>query len=143
MVQNEEINNNSDLEIFVKRKDGTELCRKNLALSILLKEGVLFCNERTTLFNGKEEESTVVLYVICNEVFCPVSSDAEALKIDEIGNLYKEFKAHGHTGVYKWCCIQRDEKPTRNVIDEFKEAGIWDEQMEKLRQNEWEVKYDG
>lgn len=138
-----ESNSNTDVEIFVKRKDGTELCREELALSILLKEGVLFCNERETIFQGEKEESTVVLYVICNEVFCPIAADAESLKVNEIGNLYKIFKEHGHTGVYKWCCIQRGEQPSYNVVQEFKDANIWDEQMEKLRPNEWEAQGHG
>ncbi len=138
-----ESNSNTDVEVFVKREDGTELCRNGLALSILLKEGVLFCNERETLFQGEKGESTVVLYVLCNEVFCSTSADAESLKVDEIGNLYKAFKANGHTGVYKWCCIKRGEQPTYEVVQEFKDVGIWDEQMEKLKPNEWEAQCHG
>jgi len=135
--------NGDNLEVFIKRKDGTELCRNYLALSILLKQGVLFNNERETVFQGEKEDSTTVLYVICNEVFCPTAADAESLKENEIGDLYKMFKAHGHTGVYKWCCIKRGEQPTEEVVKEFKEAGIWDEKMESLKPNEWESKNNG
>ena len=61
------------------------------ALSVLLKNGVLFCNERkySREKDGKTEGSTIVLFVICNDIFAWACADAEDLPLNELPNLYK------------------------------------------------------
>ena len=115
--------------------DGKEYCDEELALSILLREGVLFCNERKVVFEGEPEETTTVLYVNANDVFAWACADAEPLPNDEIGNLYKLHKAKEGWGVTKWLCKQRNQKPQKPIEKDMKKAGAWDEIMKALPDN--------
>jgi len=141
----------SDENVFFKMSDGEEHCVDELALSILLKEEILFCNERHTAmrpFKTNEkgvilgtdetkpweisEESTTVLYVNCNDLFYWGTADAESLPNSEIGNLYRMWKANPKWGVDKWCCLRRKLRPQIPIVEMMKKDGFWDEELESL-----------
>jgi len=128
--------------------DGKECCNEELALSILLKEGILFANSRKFVGikfvpdNSKKEfhcedgeikEETIVLFVICNDLFAWGTADGENITLEEIPNLYKSWANDKHWGVSKWCCKKRNLKPQKPIIEDMKKDGVWDSEMEKLK----------
>jgi hypothetical protein len=115
--------------------DGKEYCVEEMALERLLKDEVLFANEREVFYGGKSAGHTVVLYVNCNDVFAWGCADAENLPFEEIGNLYKMHVASPGWGSVKWCCKQRKQKPQKPVEAEMRKDGVWDEMMESLPEN--------
>lgn len=118
--------------------DGKEYCNEEAALSILLRDEVLFCNERDVVFRGEPSGCTTVLYVNCNDVFAWACADAEDLPNDEIGNLYKMHIADPKWGSIKWCCHRRNEQPQKPVADDMKLDGSWDESMDDLKENAYD-----
>ena len=114
--------------------DEEEYFDEELALSILLQNNILFCNERffSSERNGKSEGSTIVLFVICNDVFGWACADAEDLPFNEIPILYKMWKKDNIWGSTKWCCLHRNKKPQLPVIEAMKKDGVWDESLDKL-----------
>jgi hypothetical protein len=143
-------NNSSERPAFFALSSGEEVCDEEYALSVLLKDDVLFCNERETFFEGKGEGSTVVLYVNCNDIFAWGCADSETLHLAEIGDLYKRYKADPVWGVAKWCCIRRKQQPQPPVKESMKKDGVWDDVMEALPKNTFDrevheamgIKYD-
>ena len=130
--------------------DGEEHCDENAILSILLKEEILFCNERHTaqkpikVKDGKflppdpkdpwevSEEPTTILYVNCNDLFYWGCADAESITNDEIPKLYKLWKANKRWGVDKWCCLKRKLRPQVPIVEDMKKDGYWDDELEAL-----------
>ena len=111
------------------------------ALAQLLKDRVLFPNERQTAFQGElEEGTTTVLYVNCSDIFVWGCADAENLPNNEIKNLYNFHIDPNNKGwgSDKWCCIRRNEQPQRPVIDRMKAEGAWDDVMESLPLNNYD-----
>lgn len=139
-----------DVFFKIKNKEGIEeeCCDEELALSILLKEGVLFSNSRDYVEWDKWEQDnlgkfkhsdtyhvegeTIVLFVLCNDLFWWACADGEKLKINEVGELYRAWRKEGRVGVDKWCCKKRNMKPQKPIRDGMKECGTWEEWMDKL-----------
>jgi hypothetical protein len=123
--------------------DGKEYCNDELALSILLKNDVLFCNQRyySQKSDGKSEGSTIVLFVICNDIFAWACADAEDLPCSEIPKLYRMWEKDKIYGPSKWCCVRRNEKPQKPVIECMKKEGVWDDTMEKLPDNSYDLQW--
>lgn len=126
-----------ETEVFFK-VDGEEYCNNELALSILLQNNVLFANSREYSQNGKWEGHTVVLFVICNDIFAWGGADAQDLPLSEVGLLYKMWDKDNKWGSAKWCCIRRNEKPQKPVVDAMKKDGSWCEIMEGLAENHYD-----
>lgn len=118
-----------------------ECCDDELALSHLLKDGVLLCNTAHYSWNkdGKSNGETIVLFVNCNDIFAWACADAETVTTGEIPALYRLWQANNAWGPAKWCAIKRNEKPQAPAIEYMKKAGIWDEQMEALRPNHYDT----
>lgn len=127
--------------VFWTDGDGVEHCDEEEALSILLREGVLFANsarywspewEADPDDPGRLKDSgrgeltgpTVVLFVNCNDLF-GWGADAESLPYDEVGNLYRAW-ASGPWGVARWCCLRRRQRPQARVEACMRQAGVWD-----------------
>jgi len=111
------------------------------ALSALLKDGILFCNERnySSTPGGPSEGLTIVLFVICNDIFAWGCADAEDLPISELENLYKMWLKNNKWGSTKWCCIRRKEKPQRPAVELMKKDGAWDDELECLSENRYDA----
>lgn len=116
--------------------DGEECCDEELALSILLREGVLFANEFGYInpSTGRSSGSTVTLFVKCSDVFTWGCADAEDLPYSQIGLLYKAWKS-GPWGVTKWVCKKRWVQPQSPIRRDMKKDGVWDDEMEALSKN--------
>jgi len=127
---------NDDEELFFNI-NGKEYCNEERILSILLKNEILFCNSRHYSFgkDRKSEGETLVLFVICNDIFCWACADAEDITTNEIPVLYRMWEKDKVWGPIKWCCLKRNEKPQQPVEDSMKENGVWDDVMEKLPEN--------
>lgn len=121
--------------------DNKEYCDEELALSILLKEGALFCGERryAEYNNDKLIGKTIVVYVVCSDIFAWGCADAEDLPLDELSNFYKMWKTNSKWGTAKWCCFRRKEKPQHPVAEAMKNDGSWDDEMEKLSENHYDA----
>jgi hypothetical protein len=114
-----------------------EFFDEEVALSELLKNGVLFCNSRyySLKKDTKSEGETIVLFVICNDVFAWGCADAEDLPLNELENFYKMWEKDKINGPIKWCCLRRNEKPQKPMVDLMKKEGAWDDELEKLSEN--------
>ncbi len=97
------------------------------ALQLLLVEDLLDVFEET--------DGALKISVNCNDMFAWALADSQPLTYDGLEQLWKMFKAEGHWGVAKWCCIQRQSKPQLPVLNDMKKDGCWDETMEALPEN--------
>lgn len=131
--------------------DEIEYCNEEQCLARLLKDEVLFCNQREYLdidfitdekgvVKGSKPSMeiagrTTILFVNCNDLFAWGCADSEDLLNEEIGPLYKMHMSDPEYGASKWCCIKRNMKPQKPIVDRWKKAGRWDDQMEALQDN--------
>lgn len=117
--------------------DDKEYCSEESILSILLNNNVLFCNQRyySLLPDGKSSGQTIVLYVVCNDVFGWACADAEDITLNELLTLYKMWEADKVWGPAKWCCLKRNLKPQAAIEKIMKEDGVWNNQMDCLKEN--------
>lgn len=115
-------------EIVTETEDGERDFDIDLALSVLLRQGVLFSNTRKT----SDDEYTIVLYVLCNDIFAWGYADAEPLTTEDVENLYLSWYKDPKWGVGKWCCHRRQEKPQKAVEQDMQAVGSWDSDMESL-----------
>lgn len=107
---------------------------EDFALSVLLKEGILFSNFREYIWDGKVVGKTAVLFVNCNDLFGPYA-DSLDLPESEIENLYKAYLSNKRLEFVKWCCKQRNLQPWFRKKKELIKSKDWDEEMEKLPEN--------
>lgn len=119
-------------EVFFTYDDGEEDCNLELALSILLRDEVLFCN------TGK---TTVVLFVIANDVFAWGCADVEHFTTADISVLYKMHAADKRWGRIRWLCIQRNQKPQGPVMQSMKADGAWDDVLDALPENYFDARW--
>lgn len=116
---------------------------EELALSEMLKEGILFCNccYYSLQKDGKSEGETVVLFVNLNDIFCPAADALELLttEIEDLYSLYSQYKylQNKYYGVIKWAALKLGLKPMYAYQKEMKEQGLWDDKLEKLRDNKF------
>ena len=140
-------------KVFGKLKDGTEYCNEELALSILLREGKLFCNSRKIIeikfvkddspqgyhteddLEGDKKE-TVILFVGCNDLFYWGTADAEDFTTADIPELYRMWEKDNLWGTDKWCCKKRNLQPQVPVKEDMKKNGSWEDWMDKLPEPE-------
>jgi hypothetical protein len=91
------------------------------AITILLSENVLMCNE------GKADdgETTLCLYVNCSDLFALASADAECITMKELEDLWL-LKEKGYKNyAILWVINKRKMKPVQPVIDMLKDEGEW------------------
>ena len=121
-------------------KNETNYIDEELILSELLKEGVLFCNERHYSSNkdDKSEGETIVLFVNTNDVFAWGCADAEDLNISELPKLYDFWKNDNKWGVIKWVCKKRNEKPQEPVMKDMSKENSWENWMDDLKENQYD-----
>jgi len=112
---------------FFTMKDGTEYCNEEECLAKLLFDGILFCN--TGKFNG---EDTVVLFILCNDLFYWGTADGQAFTTVDIGPLMKMHLEDPDWGAQKWCCLKRNLRPQVPVIEFMKKQGKWTPELEAL-----------
>jgi hypothetical protein len=105
-------------------------------LAILLLEDVLFSNCRKYVadWSGKNIAEvagpTVVLYVLCNDVFFWGCADAEDLDDDDIAPLYH--MSRKPFGAQRWVALKRKMRPQYPYVKMMRDAGAWDEELDAL-----------
>ncbi len=116
-------------------------CLEEEAIAWLLINEILFLNNVSTWNN----EETTAVFVNCGDTFAYACSDAETIKFSdgdrdsEIIQLYEMCKENLKYGSTKWCCMKRNQKPIKELVDMMKEAGVWCEKMENLKDNQYEI----
>lgn len=117
--------------------NGEEECNTELALSILLREDVLFANSfpfQDPICKTPQPE-TIVLFVAANDIFEWGLADSESLTYDEVPALFKLWESKKHWGVIEWLCKKRNEQPQFPIKRNMKAAGMWTEELEALPAN--------
>ena len=68
---------------------GSAELSRDAFLSILLRDGILFANTRKFVeYDDKtSKEATIVLFVICNDVFAWACADSESLTVEDLPEL--------------------------------------------------------
>lgn len=94
----------------------------------LLLDGKLFINQL-------KGSISIQLFLLCNDLFMWGCSDAEEIKYDELGIIYKMHMEDRVWGTDKYVCIKRNLKPQKPVIKNMKKDGSWDNIMESLSDN--------
>ncbi len=89
--------------------------------------------------DGKSDGHTIVLFVLCNDIFAWGCADAEDLSLDEVEGVYKMWIKDKIWGPTKWSCLKRKEKPQDPVQKHMKRDGSWDEAMEALPENHYDA----
>jgi hypothetical protein len=107
---------------------------EDFAIIKLLMDGILFANSRKYIcpIDGKVYPETIVLFVICNDVFARGGADAEALPLNEVQNLYNMHIKDLKYGAIKWVCFRRNRRPEGYTMNKMKNAGVWTEYLEAL-----------
>ena len=124
------------------------------AVAFLLEEDVLFINSRPYVeapWQPKEEWTisenyTIVVFVLCNDVFAWGCADAEELDYSERNEEKNELKellefhlnCDKGWGSVKWVCKKRNEQPQAPMITAMKEVGAWNDMMEALPLNKYD-----
>jgi len=109
---------------------GEEGCFEEKILAELLAAEVMHCN------NGKfGDDPTLVLFVLCNDLFAWACADSEPVLMHELPSLYRHWLREKHAGVDKWCCKRRNQRPQAPVEREWRRNGTWDAEMEALPSN--------
>ena len=110
---------------------------KEKALARMLAEDVIFLNNHWWEDDWPESaRKSTSLNVICNDIFAWGYSDAETISYDDIQDVYDAWIANREWGPAKWCAAKRNLKPQAPVIEAMKKAGIWDESMDMLEDNQ-------
>ena len=111
------------------------------ALAQMLSDGYLFANARPYAMKVGEPAAgqTVVLFVICSDTFAWGCADAEELPFNQIEPLYQSILKHPVWGAAIWCCKRRGEQPQRPVRAKMQAAGVWDDSLEALSPNVYDV----
>ena len=118
---------------YLLMPDGERYFWHDKAAEILLREEELF-----VAFGDKGYERTELM-AICNDVFAWGTADAEPLPAYSLEEFYLLWKEDERWGPIKWCCVHRNEQPQSPVARDMRKAGKWDETMERLPPNTWEV----
>ena len=141
------------MDDFLIKGDKSAYFDTEEALAYLFREGIVFANSRPYITNPWEPkekhitgESTLCVFVLCNDVFAWGTADAENITATEdvdieTNELYRlmtyvlENKVWGGT---KYACWKRNLQPQKPVINRLKSEGIWDEWWEALPTNSFE-----
>ena len=122
-------------------EDCEENWEEHLLAGILLSEEVIsFSFERDE--NNRLNLDSYFLAVPCTFLFEPPPARLDSQRIDyfEIVDIFKIYVFYKRLGLKKWACLKRNMKPTPEYIQKFKDAGLWDDLMEGLEENDYEHK---
>jgi hypothetical protein len=105
-------------------------------VAFLLERGILHVNGRKYVeIDNSIAEETLVLFLNCNDTFFWATSDAEAVKYDELPGLFKMVENNPKWGDTQWVAIKRNMKPQKPLVDMMKSSGGWNDTMENLPAN--------
>lgn len=107
------------------------------AIVELLVEGVLLASDANYKFNGSVDSDgrTIIIVVNASDLFAWACADSIDLTMTELPYLYDMWKADTTWGVSRWICIKEGLKPQRPIVTDMKKSGVWDSEMEALKDN--------
>lgn len=85
--------------------------------------------------NTHQKDETLVVYVLCNDVFMWGCADAEAITTLDIEPLWRAWRAHPRYGSDAFCCKHRGVQPQPPLKNLMQAAGCWDAELEALPPN--------
>jgi len=117
------------------------------AILQLLSDGILFSNFRTYSSDDKKlanDGKTIVLFMICNDVFAWSCADAEDVSsIEDLKSLYDYCEKYGAwEGSAIWVCMKRKQKPQRPVVKMLKDKNAWPIELDTLQDNRYDTFYN-
>jgi len=126
--------------------DGKLVPDEEAMVAHLLEENILFVNSRRYVSDEKTNElsknETLVLFLNCGDVFAWAYADAEDVSYDELPELFKMYEANPDCGPTQWVCIKRNQKPQTPIVKWMKEKNGWNDTLEKLPENRYEMNHD-
>ena len=116
------------------------------AILQLLSERVLFSNFRTYSSDDKKlanDGKTIVLFMICNDVFAWSYADAEDVSsTEDLKSLYDYCEKYGAwEGSAIWVCMKRKQKPQIPVVKMLKDKNAWPIELDTLQDNRYDTFY--
>jgi hypothetical protein len=122
-----------DLDPYLGDGPSGEYFHEETAILKLLLDDQLFVNGRKFQdLDGKAREETIVMFVLCNDLFYWGCADAESLPYSEIRKIYEMHIADPTWGTQKWCCLRRNLRPQTPIVKMMRDGGHWDDAMEAL-----------
>lgn len=122
--------------------NGKEYLMEEQAVAELMKKDLMFVNYRKYIENPWDEKpeisekSTMVAFVICNDLFAWACADAEPVESEEdLISLWKEYKKDPINGTMIWCCKKRNLQPQYPIKRDWIRSGIWSDELEALKEN--------
>lgn len=116
------------------------LFERDIALARLLADEIIFLSNYWWESDWLEAaRKATCLNVNCNDVFAWGCADSQEICIEEIQGLYDLWLESKTWGATKWCCFKRNEKPQAPVVKYMKAAGVWDDKMEQLPDNNYDA----
>lgn len=133
--------------VFFGGVEHPEWCSEELMLAQLLIDDVIFLNSVHWMFDfyeqtGEKQENGFPKYklkdgidkkndsfcgfVCCNDIFAWACSDGENISNHELRDLYEMHMKNPSWGSAIWCIIKRNQMPQKPVLDDMKQAGVWD-----------------
>lgn len=120
--------------------DGKKIPAASAMVAKLLDEDVLFVNSRPYANeNGVLCGKTLTLYLNCSDVFAWAYSDAIDITLDELPHLFELYEQNPLCGPIVWACKKRSEKPQRSIIQWLKLKGGWNDELENLPDNKYDL----
>jgi hypothetical protein len=117
------------------------------AILQLLSERVLFSNFRTYSSDDKKlanDGKTIILFMICNDVFAWSCADAEDVSsTEDLKSLYDYCEKYGAwEGSAIWVCMKRKQKPQIPVVKMLKDKNAWPIELDTLQDNGYDTFYN-
>lgn len=124
-----------------QNKDGTwntPRFDEDQALAALLMEEVVFLSGANSK-NAQPSDLSWTVMLNCNDVFMWGCADCEPIGYHELQTVYDLWCKGGGNATDAWVCKRRNEKPQRPVEKSIREAGFWDDEMETLPPNQYDL----
>lgn len=120
-----------------------KLVDEELALACLLADGIC------VLSNGKDSQGNNCACVLINTSDCfafgyadadPITCNGDWKEPSEIIDLYRLWLEDSKWCALKWICLKQKEQPQKAVKDGMIKDGVWDDKLESLAVNEYDIK---
>ena len=127
-------------EHWIKMDDGRVFPDEEEMLATLLKENLLLVGCGKYVGDKNEiQKKTILLMVICSDVFAWGCCDCEEITTEELPELFKLYEQMGHRGITQWVCVKRNEQPQASVVAMIKRDNEWNEVFEGLPPNRYDA----
>lgn len=105
--------------------------------------GELLADEDSGFSLLVDQNDEVWLVYNTSDLFAWGYSSCDVVESDtQLEQLYQAWQAKGHLGVLVWQCKHENEKPQTPMEERMREAGVWDEEMNALPDNQYDAKSD-